>query len=250
MMKLENEIMEMSKKLILVITGLSLGACSSVEEKNSFMTFNDLQTKVLEHDEQWQSVQPKLDRIDALEAEVAALKQDKMALINEETIEDTAIAEDSMDASNAVAETMTTDVASVVDSEPMDAADIEPMMEDTEQGEMINSAPLAAAPLAVAPLKTEPVMASKSEYGVQLASYKNRDEAIRGWNVLMKKDPASFKGLDPLVNQKEVNGRDMYQLKVGPFLNKSFSSDFCKMLQEKGHNCFVTQYNGDVFTAN
>jgi hypothetical protein len=52
-----------------------------------------------------------------------------------------------------------------------------------------------------------------------------------------------------LVNEKEVKGRTMYQLKVGPFMEKSFSSNFCKMLKEKGKDCLVTQYNGETFAA-
>jgi hypothetical protein len=72
---MENRVMGMSKKLIVVIAGLSLGACSSTGDKNTFMAYGDLQDKVRAHDEQWQSIQPKLDRIDALEAELAALKQ-------------------------------------------------------------------------------------------------------------------------------------------------------------------------------
>ncbi len=72
--------MEMSKKLILVVAGLSLGACSSTGEKGAYMSFEDMQKKVHEHEEQWESVQSKLDRLEALEVEVAALRAEKMAL--------------------------------------------------------------------------------------------------------------------------------------------------------------------------
>lgn len=72
--------MGITKKLIVVQMGLVLAACSSTGEKNTFMSYEDLQTKVRTHEEQWQTAQVKLDKIDALEAEVAALKQEKLAL--------------------------------------------------------------------------------------------------------------------------------------------------------------------------
>ena len=116
------------------------------------------------------------------------------------------------------------------------------MASSTEESvEMANAAPpVVAAPMAV----------QKQEYGVQVAAYGNRQDAIRGWKVMHKKSPASFDGLTPLINEKEVSGRVMYQLKVGPFFSKSFGSDFCKMLKEKGTDCLVTQYNGETFAAN
>jgi hypothetical protein len=243
---MENKIMGMSKKLIVVMAGLSLGACSSVSEKNTFMTYEDLQTKVRTHDEQWQAVQSKLDRIDELEAEVAALKQGK---------------------SNQVAPaSMSGDMANsnLVTDESMAAVNVAPaVMQAPIEGQGSNAAPMAvsaeeniemdkvAPPVIAAPIMSAPqAITNQQDYGVQVASYGNRDEAIRGWNVLLKSYPTSFDGLVPLVNQKEVNSRTMYQLKVGPFLNKSFSSDFCKMLKEKGKDCLVTQYNGESFASN
>ncbi|RBP85611.1 SPOR domain-containing protein [Marinomonas rhizomae] len=253
--------MGMSKKLIVVMAGLSLGACSSVGDKNTFMTYDDLQTKVRTHDEQWQAVQSKLDRIDELEAEVAALKQGKsLSVVPESTSDDlinnNLITDESMAAVN---------VAPAVMQAPIEGQDnnsASMAVSEEENIEMDKAAP----PVVTAPAMSSKTMSSKTissptmstpqettkqqDYGVQVASYGNRDEALRGWNVLLKNYPTSFDGLVPLVNQKEVNGRTMYQLKVGPFLNKSFSSDFCKMLKEKGKDCLVTRYNGETFVSN
>ncbi|WOD07876.1 SPOR domain-containing protein [Marinomonas sp. GJ51-6] len=233
--------MGIAKKLVLVIAGLSLGACSSTGEKNTFLTYNELQDKVHAHDEQWKSVQPQLAKIDALEAEVEKLKQENMALAN--TANADALSDEEM-----IAE------STPMLEEPMSAEDVasEPMvMEEqtnTDEASLIASAPLAA------PVDTEPKIApkvvSKIEYGVQLSAYKSRTEAIRSWNVLHKNDPNSFKGLDPRVSQKSIGGTDMYQLKVGAFLSKSFAADFCQMLKEKGQDCFVTQYDGEDFSIN
>ncbi|ETI62313.1 SPOR domain-containing protein [Marinomonas profundimaris] len=232
--------MGMSKKLIIVVAGLSLGACSSTGGKNTFMNYGDLQEKVRAHDEQWESVQSKLDRIDALEAEVAALKQDKMSGSSSD-----------MTTSVVVEDDMLTD-------ESMAAIDVAPAVTQAPLNDSVNAAPMAdmnadltaVEPVVVAPVVTAPMAKKTSEYGVQVASYGNRDEAVRGWKVLLKAYPTSFDGLTPLVNQKDVNGRMMYQLKVGPFVEKSYSSDFCKMLKEKGKDCLVTQYNGDAFATN
>ena len=236
--------MEMSKKLIVVMAGLSLGACSSLDDKNTFMTYGDLQDKVRNHDEQWQTVQAKLDRIDELEAEVAALKQGK-AMPAKPAAMSNNMAGNNMSSSETMA---AVNVAPAVMQAPMDSqGNADPMTIDPEENFKMDQ---AAPPVVVAP-----VMAAKQrtvtgdEYGVQVASYGNRDEAVRGWKVLQKSNPTVFDGLEPLVNQKQVNGRTMYQLKVGPFVNKTFSSDFCKMLKTKGTDCLLTQYNGETFTS-
>lgn len=248
--------MGMSKKLFVVMAGLSLVACSSVSDKNTFMTYEDLQTKVRTHDEQWQAVQSKLDRIDELEAEVAALKQGKASPAAPESMSGDSMSGDRVKNNLIADESMAAvNVAPAVMQAPIEGQtnNSDSMAVSTEENiEMDKAAPpVVAAPTMSSPTMSDPqATAKQQDYGVQVASYANRDEAIRGWNVLLKNYPTYFDGLVPLVNQKEVNGRTMYQLKVGPFLNKSFSSDFCKMLKEKGKDCLVTQYNGETFASN
>ncbi len=255
--------MGITKKLIVVQMGLVLAACSSTGEKNTFMSYEDLQTKVRTHEEQWQTAQVKLDKIDALEAEVAALKQEKLALeaANEmpDSSESTMIdVDDSMAATNVapLVETspdtmapMATDSTSMsseaMSSEAMPAAPLAAVTEDDMN--MAQAAPLASTEESQASTQATNSAMSNDGYGVQLAAYSNRNEAVRGWQVLMKNDPTAYDGLVPKINQKDVKGRTMYQLKVGPFLQKSFSVDFCMMLKEKGKDCMVTQYNGEAF---
>ncbi|AEF55362.1 SPOR domain-containing protein [Marinomonas posidonica] len=259
--------MGITKKLVVVQMGLVLAACSSTGGNNTFMTYEDLQTKVRMHDEQWQAAQVKLDKIDALEAEVASLKQEKLALeaakempdATESTMIDV---DDSMAATNVApaVETSTDTMASMEDpAETMSASmSTEKMSSETmpaaplagaEQNNMnmAQAAPLAATNMSQSSTKSTNSTMADDGYGVQLAAYSNRDEAVRGWQVLMKRDPTAYNGLVPKINQKEVKGRTMYQLKVGPFLQKSFSVDFCMMLKEKGKDCLVNQYNGESF---
>lgn len=216
--------MKVSMKLALMFAVITLSACSSTEEKNRFMSFGELQDKVREHDAQLETTQVRLDRIDELEAEVAALKQGDM-VSNTDVM---------MDAPKAV---VSDSGAAVINVAPVITTD--PVFSESD----VNAA--ASAPMAAVSSTME-----SSEFGVQLASYRNHDEAIRGWNVLVKTESASYEGLEPLINQKSVNGQTMYQLKVGPFSNKLSSTDFCQMLKNKGGDCLVTQYNGDTFSVN
>ncbi|WP_394182363.1 SPOR domain-containing protein [Marinomonas posidonica] len=250
--------MGITKKLIVVQMGLVLAACSSTGEKNTFMTYEDLQTKVRTHEAQWQTAQVKLDKIDALEAEVAALKQEKLALeaanempdVSESTMIDV---DDSMAATNVapLVETSPETMASMeadstsMSSKTMPAAPMAATIQDDTN--MAQAAPLASTEMSQPSTQATNTTMLNDGYGVQLAAYSNRNEAVRGWQVLMKNDPTVYDGLVPKINQKDVKGRTMYQLKVGPFLQKSFSVDFCMMLKEKGKDCMVTQYNGEAF---
>jgi cell division septation protein DedD len=234
---MEMRIMEISKKLVVVMAGLSLGACSSMDEKNTFMTYTDLQDKVRMHEEQWQTVQPKLDRIDELEAEIAALKQGKPLT-----------SKTNVSANNSVNNSMTTDESFM--GESVSAVNVAPMVVPTPFDDSTASAESMSMDQEAMPLTSSRATGDGQAYGVQVASYANPDEAARGWRVLLKSYPTSFNGLVPLVNQKNVNGRTMYQLKVGPFVNKSFSADFCRMLKESGRDCLLTEYNGDAIPNN
>jgi len=265
-MYLGNKRMEISKKLILVMAGLSLGACSSTSERRPYMTFEDMQNKVHEHEEQWESVQPQLDRLEALELEVAALKAEKQAL------ENTVVSsEESMPADGEV--TMMTEKGTSDDSrmhEPSTMVD-KTMSDDSMMHEeitmtdkkmsdtsMMHDKPVMEGKpeMAIDSMSNEPIPMTpmpipdieKTRYGVQVAAYLNHDAAENGWKILQGLEPQSFKGLDPLIHEAQVKGRTVHQVKVGPFFDKSFSIDFCMMLKEKGEDCFVTEYNGVAVT--
>ncbi|MEO9273360.1 SPOR domain-containing protein [Marinomonas sp. 5E14-1] len=216
--------MGIAKKLVLVIAGLSLGACSSVGEREEFLSFNDVQMKVREHDEKLKNVQPTLTRIDVLEAEIADLKEERATLANKiEEIEH--MAQSNMHNAKKMEPETSVSASKGVIKTDADKVEVTPLK----------------------PLKMETEALSLKEYGVQLAAYRTRLEVIHAWNQLKRNDSASFKGLEPRVYQKTINKRDMYQLKVGGFPIKSDAERFCNVLRKKGKDCFVTQYNGDSF---
>ncbi|MCB5162435.1 SPOR domain-containing protein [Marinomonas algarum] len=214
--------MKVSKSLVVMMAGLSLGACSLTDEKNTFMTYGDLQDKVRAHDQQWETVQSQLERIDELEAEVAALKQNQPLSAPRD------VADDSVTPLAVAPAVMAAPEAPVATTPPV-----------------YEAPPVIATPSPEYGQEASQPSTPARQYGVQLASYINRDEAARGWRIVQSDYPTSFDGLQPRVNQKQVNGRTMYQLKVGPFVSKSYGNDFCQMLKNKGKDCLVTNYNGD-----
>ena len=246
---------KMSKTLLVIMMGASLGACSSMDGKNTFMTYADLQDLVQAHESQWQAVQPKLDRLDELEAQVAALTQgESVSPTNEAPDNDNGYGgfnSDSVAAINVAPAVMSSSNSQMVESNTMPKSNTMPEGNLTSEEKLVSEENVvmnrAAPPVVSAPLATAaPASVQPSQFGVQLAAYGIREEALRGWRVLRDAHPDAFVGLEPLLNEKEVNGRSMYQLKVGPFLNRTFSSDFCNMLKGKGQDCLLTQYNGQA----
>ena len=217
--------MGIMKKLLLVSVALSLSACSVFEGKNTFMTYQDLQDKVKTHDTELQDMQAKLDRVDQLEAEVAELKKSQtdgganQAMIS--PVDD-----------NSSADGMPMPVANVAPAVTAAPAPVQPNYNNTQQK--------VATPVAV----QTAAQSQDARYGVQLAAYASQGEAARGWQVLSNASPDTYVNLVPHVNEKSINGRTMYQLKVGPFLDRAYSVDFCNMLKQKGQDCLISKYDG------
>ncbi|REG84365.1 SPOR domain-containing protein [Marinomonas pollencensis] len=218
--------MGIMKKLLLVSVALSLSACSVFEGKNTFMTYQDLQDKVKTHDTELQDMQAKLDRVDQLEAEVAELKKSQTGGTANNPAMNTA------DAANASTDGMPMPVANVAPAVTAAPAPVKPNYNNTQQN--------VATPVAVQSTQ----QSQDVRYGVQLAAYASQGEAARGWQVLRSASPDTYVNLVPHVNEKSVNGRTMYQLKVGPFLDRAYSVDFCNMLKQKGQDCLISRYDG------
>ncbi|MEL0612609.1 SPOR domain-containing protein [Marinomonas arenicola] len=220
------------KKLLLVSVALSLSACSIFEGKNTFMTYQDLQDKVKTHDTELQDMQTKLDRVDQLEAEIAELKKSNAGNTGQSIV--SPAASNDMDTADG-APMAVTNVAPAVTAAPVvntAPAPVQPNYNNTRQN-------------VVTPVAVQSASHSQDKsYGVQLAAYGSRGEAARGWQVLSNGSPDTYVNLVPHVNEKSINGRTMYQLKVGPFLDRAYSVDFCNMLKQKGQDCLVSKYDG------
>lgn len=233
--------MGMYKKLLLIVVTLSLSACSAFEGKNTFMTYQDLQDQVKSNSTDIKAAQGKLDRIDQVEADVAELKKSNSDVVQNQPISSSVVsdnntAEDGAPIAANVAPTVT-------ENESSDADEYDYMSTSqvgyvpASQTRVPAEAPMIATAKAAEPEKV-------NNYGVQLASYSNRAEAVRGWKLLLNGSPDTYVNLEPHVNEKQVNGRTMYQLKVGPFIEKAYGVDFCNMLKQKGQDCLVNKYDG------
>ena len=86
-------------------------------------------------------------------------------------------------------------------------------------------------------------------YGVQLAAYGSEKQAIQGWQSITQNYAEEFADTAPLINRHQVNGKTYYQLIVGPFLKKAYSTDFCNKLKQMQLDCLVTHYKGDPFLS-
>ncbi|MDB4837350.1 SPOR domain-containing protein [Marinomonas sp.] len=248
----------MTKYLVLIVMGLSLVACSSTNEQNTFMAYEDLQDKVRSHDAQWQDIQEKLTKIDELEAEVAALKKEKTMLIEEDDIQVSPVSIDVVtpveeDVSNTQEQdSALLEVRAMAENGNVSKREVmadRTIMTNTEDDATQNESLIQNVETVEAPEDPE-LLKVESEYAVQVAAYRNKDEVLRGWDMLLKKDPETFQTLHPLIDQKEVRGNIMYLLKAGPFINQSYSNDFCTSLKSKGIDCLVTEYKGESFDLN
>lgn len=232
--------MNLLKGCMVVLVAGSLVACST-DGQNTFMAYHDLQDMVRDHDAKWQQVQPKLDRLEALEMELAELKDGN----SNSSMEDTSQA--SIDGSSVGS-------TGVSFSQPVATTNLAPAPVVVSEAEPISApTPVEQAPVMAkaAPVVSAPVAASSTSsfYGVQLASYSTKEEATRGWRILSKESPENYVDLAPRVNTKSINGRTMNQLKVGPFESKPFATDFCNMLKQQQKDCLVTRYDGEPISS-
>lgn len=238
--------MGVTKKLLIVAAALSLSACSMFEGKNTFMTYQDLQTKVREHDTELKAVQDEL----------AQLKQENgMGHNNTNAGDTTPKADDGLGLSQSesmAAPGVAPAVTAVPDSNDQPAVQAAPMASSSvvtpvnKPAQAVNQ-PTQAVQKAPTKMSQPASQANQdgSSYGVQLAAYGSRQEAVKGWNLLNSQSPDVFVNLDPHVNQTQINGRTMYQLKIGPFLDRAYSVGFCNMLKQKGKDCIVKKFDGE-----
>ncbi|GAB3484821.1 SPOR domain-containing protein [Marinomonas epiphytica] len=224
-------------RLVSMLSASALLVACSTDGSNTFMTYEKLQDMVQEHDQKWQSIQPKLERLDELEAQLAQMQGQPNS--SSSTSSYPAPANETV-----ITPVETVPVITPVASTPVASAPV--VSEPVATAKVAQAEPIAK-PAAASISTTKP--SEPSGYGVQLASYRSRAEAVRGWRVISQEAPSDYVDLAPRVNTKEVNGWVMHQLKVGPFISKAYSVDFCNMLKQQQKDCLVTRYDGELISS-
>jgi cell division septation protein DedD len=91
---------------------------------------------------------------------------------------------------------------------------------------------VAAAPAADAPA------AAGGGFVVQLAAPGSENEARSVFSSLQRRFPDELGGQRPQIRKAEVNGREVFRLRVGPMSRES-ATDLCTRLKGRGGQCFV-----------
>jgi hypothetical protein len=108
----------------------------------------------------------------------------------------------------------------------------------------VASAPAPAAGVA-AGAATASAVASEAPvpgggFAVQLGAPGSEAEARSTFAALQRKYPGELGGQSPLIRKADVNGREVYRLRVGP-LSRDGATSLCTRLKSAGGNCFVAQ---------
>lgn len=108
-------------------------------------------------------------------------------------------------------------------------------------------APAAAAPTAP-PAVAAPALAPAipaGSYALHLASYRQPEKAVEGWEDLTGKVPRALEGLRPGMStfDKAGDGR-YYRLNAGPVASRADAESRCRTIQNSGLYCAVLPYAG------
>ena len=106
-----------------------------------------------------------------------------------------------------------------------------------------------AASLRMAPQNDMADAASMTEsvYSVHLASYRDREGAMEGWQELRNRFGPVLGALEPRIAEVEIDGRGtFYRLKAGPFENWAGANNVCDYLREASWSCAVMDFSGDA----
>ncbi len=91
---------------------------------------------------------------------------------------------------------------------------------------------------APAPAAETPAATGGGGFAVQLAAPGSESEARSVFSSLQRRFPDELGGQRPLIRRAEVNGREVYRLRVGP-MSREGAADLCTRLKAKGGQCFL-----------
>ena len=90
-------------------------------------------------------------------------------------------------------------------------------------------------------------MRAGGDVAIHLASYRNMETTIAGWQSFTNKYGDDFAGLAGIVSVfTSGSGDSFYRLKAGPFANQEAALEFCKVLEAKDDYCNVDKFEGDI----
>lgn len=255
----------MRLKLTCVAVGMVvLSGCTITKEKNGTMSNAELQAALQTQQQEWEDMKPQLQRILALESDLKLLVETLDSVPESSaslTAEMTPEAEDEQQSgqatimpSAAIADINVESSTETVETPPVSTSSerLENPFSQTPPSNAVTAEFQASSRNAAKSERQSEAKGAKSMtpyYGVQLAAYRSEKQAIQGWQSITQNYAEEFADTAPLINRHQVNGKTYYQLIVGPFLKKAYSTDFCNMLKQMQQDCLVTQYKGDPFLS-
>lgn len=90
--------------------------------------------------------------------------------------------------------------------------------------------------------------AMNGTYGVHIASYRIRENAVVGWKKIHEKYLDLFNGGFAKLMQLNLPslGGTYFRMKIGPFATLGAASYLCAELKKRGEFCNVTPFDGDL----
>jgi SPOR domain len=108
-------------------------------------------------------------------------------------------------------------------------------------GERVATAPApVASTTADTARETPAATGATGGFAVQLGAPGSEAEARSTFAALQRKYPGQLGGQSPLIRKADVNGREVYRLRVGP-MSREGAASLCTQLQGAGGQCFIAK---------
>jgi|OM-RGC.v1.012308489 Sporulation related domain. len=215
---------------------LSLVGCSSLTGTSNVLSNAELQNHVAAHATEINTIKPQMEE---LEREQALLKEDLVDLEQKiAKLQRSPVVQSASD---------TTKKAGMKASpeEEVYSSRSEPVVADFKSGRNASGKGMSTKVTSMSSNQY-----SGQFYGVQLAAYASKSLAMKGWQKISRANPIDYVDTAPLIKRHTIKGKVYYQLKVGPFVERSYSVDFCNMLkQQRAQTCLITRYDGEPFLS-
>ncbi|MBM6549633.1 SPOR domain-containing protein [Marinomonas ostreistagni] len=240
----------MKHKVWVMVTGsLLLSGCSVFSQQDQEPSNAQLQAQLEQQQQEWQAMKPQLQRVLALESDLKLLVEaldtvpESSDEITQELTPDSDLAQSEAGAiqpSAALADLDKTEA-------PTTQEVTDESLENVGRAQFYEPPrTTTATPAPTAARKTDtPKSAEPNYFGVQLAAYANKEQALTGWQTISGRYAEEFAEVAPRVYQTSIKGKQYHKLIVGPFVEKPVANNFCNMLKQMQEECLVTQYQGE-----